>query len=231
MWHDFLHNVKDSLEFHLPCSWMVSHREDSYWLNVLLSEFLNHEIGQQVGLSPWRRLIKSCDIGIHSLTAFVVAHVAPEVGGVYWFASQSIIVLLEGSLGFCDLVHELRLGAYVVFVNIEEVMDSLAILLVELCAEAGENWFKLPDVYIFVIIDITGSKKLSVSNVSILENSEELEHSSMLVTDIVIRSISGVVLLSTLVVSFECIIELFTSNVTFHIFIKDEAQSWNLSFA
>ena len=47
----------------------------------------------------------------------------------------------------------------------------------------------------------------------------------MLVTDIVIRSISGVVLLSTLVVSFEGIIELFTSYVTFHIFIKDEAQS------
>lgn len=99
----------------------------------------------------------------------------------------------------------------------------MTILLVKLCAKAGENRFKLPDVDIFVIIDITGSKKLSIPDISILENSKELEHGSVFVADIVVRSISGVMPLSTLAVSFQGIIELFTSYVAFHIFIKDEA--------
>jgi hypothetical protein len=73
----------------------------------------------------------------------------------------------EKPLSLLDLAHEFTFGTSVILVDIEEVMDGLAIFLVELGTESGQNCFKLSDVNILIIVDIARPEQLLVSDFSV----------------------------------------------------------------
>ena len=71
-------------------------------------------------------------------------------------------MLGEESLGLLELLHELCLSAGVIFVNIEEVVDSLAIFLVEFSTEAHEHGLQFLDVNIHIVVDVATSEQFLV---------------------------------------------------------------------
>ena len=129
---------------------------------------------------------------------------------------------LKLSLSLGKLSHELLLTAGVVLIDIEEVMDSLAIFLVKFSTESGENSFQFSNIYIFIVVDITTSEELLVGDISILQDLKELEHSFVLETDVVVTSVCGVMLFSRAVISFKGVVIFVQSNISLHVFIKDQ---------
>ena len=81
-------------------------------------------------------------------------------------------MLLKEPLSLTNLTHELRLGAAVVFVDIEEVVNGLAIFLVKFCAESRQHLFELVDAHCARPIDIAASEELIWRDASVLEDLE-----------------------------------------------------------
>lgn len=108
-------------------------------------------------------------------------------------------------------------------------MYGLAILLIELGTDALKNRLQLFDIDVARIIDVTTSEKLVVSDSSILEDLQQLEHGPVLERNIVVRAIVREVLFSALSVGLESAVEFLDGDISFHVFVQDESQPRDLT--
>jgi len=129
------------------------------------------------------------------------------------------------------LRHELLLCAGVVLVDVEEVVDSLAVLLVELRAEPSEHLFQLSDVHIFVVVNIATSEEFFGCDLAIFHDLEQFKHSSVLEGTVVVRTFRIVVFFTRLPVCFNSIVKFLKRDISFHIFVQNEDESRLLSSA
>lgn len=166
-------------------------------MDVLLLELVHQVIGQHLTLGPRGRGVVPWDVGVHTLVSVVEAHGASKCAcSTTLVACKSILVSNEEPLSLLELAHEFCLGATVVPIDIEEVVDSLAILLIELSTESSENCLELFDVDILIVVDITASEQLLVGDLSIVQDGQEFEHGSMLERAVVVCTISWEMLLT-----------------------------------
>jgi hypothetical protein len=109
-------------------------------LNVLLLEFVHKVIGQHLALGTRGGVVVPRDVGVHALIAIVEAHGATEGSGATAFASRETLLMLGvESLGLLKLVHKLSFGADIILVDIEEVVNRLAIFLVKFGTKSCKN--------------------------------------------------------------------------------------------
>lgn len=95
-------------------------------------------------------------------------------------------MLLPKPLSSVQLVRELGLLANVVVIDVEEVMNCLAVLLVKLVTNSFEHRSQLPHIYVVVVIDIAHQVKFLVSHASLFQDLKKLKHGSVVEWDIIV---------------------------------------------
>ena len=131
-------------------------------------ELIDKVVSKHLSLRSWGSSIVPWNVWVHALVPIIESHGASKVACSPTSATRkSLLVSGEKPLSLLDLAHEFTFGASVILVDIEEVMDGLAIFLVELGTESGQNCFKLSDVDILIIVDIARPEQLLVSDFSV----------------------------------------------------------------
>jgi len=178
-WHDLFHGFHDCTEFDFSCVSSVSHSEDTHRSDVLLVKLICQIVSQLLTLSPWGAFIVPVHVAVQAFLC-ETSHSSTQASSSWSATGKALVVLLKQALSLLQLSKEFGLCAFVVPIDVEEIMNCNHVLLVELTAEPFKHSFQLTNVDISAVVDVTAAEELHTVDVSLLHQFQQFEHGFVL---------------------------------------------------